>query len=120
MAAWLRKVGWVLSLSDDESFHLAPAEGMASGAVPLVRPWPARRPIYADEWIAGAGDGADEPVEAVVARMAARVLDVTRDGSWERLRHEAQAQARASFDVDHRLRALRADPRRGPQRQRLT
>jgi len=99
VAAWLRKVGWVLSLSDDESFHLAPAEGMASGAVPLVRPWPGSETIYADEWIAGTGDGAEEPVDAVVARMATRVLDVTRDGSWERLRHEAQAQARASFDV---------------------
>ena len=28
--AWLRRIGWVLSTSDDESFHLAPAEGMAS------------------------------------------------------------------------------------------
>ena len=29
--AWLRRVGFVLSTSDDESFHVAPAEGMASG-----------------------------------------------------------------------------------------
>src|SRR5690606_8962800 len=40
VASWLRRVGFVLSTSDDESFHLAPAEGMASGAVPALLPWP--------------------------------------------------------------------------------
>ena len=34
VAAWMRKIGFVLSTSEDESFHLAPAEGMSSGAVP--------------------------------------------------------------------------------------
>ena len=36
MASWFRKIGIVLSPSDEESFHLAPAEGMASRAVPIV------------------------------------------------------------------------------------
>ncbi|MBO0922487.1 glycosyltransferase [Cellulomonas sp. zg-ZUI222] len=36
VAGWLRKIGWVLSPSTRETFHLAPVEGMASGAVPLV------------------------------------------------------------------------------------
>lgn len=36
IASWLRGIGFVLSPSDEESFHLAPAEGMASGAVPIV------------------------------------------------------------------------------------
>lgn len=36
MASWFRKIGVVLSPSDVESFHLAPAEGMASRAVPIV------------------------------------------------------------------------------------
>ncbi len=35
---WFRGIGWILSPSDRESFHLAPIEGMASGAVPVV--WP--------------------------------------------------------------------------------
>lgn len=34
--SWFRKVGYVLSPSDVESFHLAMVEGMASGAVPIV------------------------------------------------------------------------------------
>lgn len=38
IGSWLRKIGTVLSPSDFESFHLAPAEGMASGASAVV--WP--------------------------------------------------------------------------------
>ena len=33
MGSWLRKVGFVLSPSTSESFHLAPVEGMASGSI---------------------------------------------------------------------------------------
>ncbi len=40
VAAWMRKIGFVLSTSEDESFHLAPAEGMSSGAVPALLNWP--------------------------------------------------------------------------------
>lgn len=36
VAEWLEKVGYVFSVSDYESFHMAPIEGIASGAYPLV------------------------------------------------------------------------------------
>jgi len=49
--AWLRRVGFVLSTSDDESFHVAPAEGMASRAVPVLRHWPGAETIYDIRWI---------------------------------------------------------------------
>jgi glycosyltransferase involved in cell wall biosynthesis len=49
--AWLRRVGFVLSTSDDESFHVAPAEGMASRAVPVIRHWPGAETIYDKQWI---------------------------------------------------------------------
>ena len=51
VAAWLRRVGFVLSPSDDESFHVAPAEGMASRAVPVLRHWPGAETIYDKRWI---------------------------------------------------------------------
>jgi glycosyltransferase involved in cell wall biosynthesis len=51
VAAWLRRVGYVLSTSDDESFHVAPAEGMASRAVPVIRHWPGAETIYDRRWI---------------------------------------------------------------------
>jgi glycosyltransferase involved in cell wall biosynthesis len=53
---WLRKIGFVLSTSDDESFHLSPAEGMASGAVPVVRDWPGAATVYDTRWIHNSDD----------------------------------------------------------------
>lgn len=38
IASWYRGIGVILSPSSLESFHLAPAEGMASGSFPVV--WP--------------------------------------------------------------------------------
>ena len=98
VGSWLRGVGWVLSLSDDESFHLAPAEGMASGAVPLIRAWPGADTIYERRWIVGdAGDG-DRPA-ALLDAMVDVVLRATREGGWEGLRQEAREQALRDFDV---------------------
>jgi len=89
IATWLRRVGWVLSTSDDESFHMAPAEGMASGAVPVIRAWPGADTIYDRRW-----------VHADTSAMSAEIARIGGDGTWGRLRGEAQAQARASFDRD--------------------
>lgn len=36
MGQWFRRIGWMLSPSTRETFHLAPVEGQASGAVPVV------------------------------------------------------------------------------------
>ena len=36
VAGWFRSVGFILSPSELESFHLATAEGMSSGAIPIV------------------------------------------------------------------------------------
>lgn len=88
VAAWLRGVGWVLSTSDDESFHLSPAEGMGSGAVPSVLPWPGAETVYADRWI-----------QEDAAAMAARILDVTANGTWEEERIEAHRQVKEAFDL---------------------
>lgn len=46
MSEWFQKIGYVLSTSDFESFHLAPAEGMASGAIPMVKYWEGSETIY--------------------------------------------------------------------------
>lgn len=49
--AFLRRIGFVLSTSDDESFHVSPAEGMSSGAVPVIRHWEGAETIYDPRWI---------------------------------------------------------------------
>lgn len=89
VAAWLRRVGWVLSTSDDESFHLAPAEGMASGAVPALLPWPGADTIYDRCWI-----------HADPAAVADAIHDTTRSGRWDAERGRARDQVRASFPLD--------------------
>ncbi len=87
--AWLRRIGWVLSTSDDESFHLAPAEGMASRAVPALLPWPGSDAIYSGRWI-----------HADVDTMADAIDETVRGGSWEVSRQRAYAEVGASFPLD--------------------
>jgi glycosyltransferase involved in cell wall biosynthesis len=65
VAGWLRKVGWVLSTSDDESFHLAPAEGMAARSLPAVYAWPGADTIYPQQWLHASADEMAEQILAV-------------------------------------------------------
>ncbi|GGH65116.1 hypothetical protein [Rothia aerolata] len=48
---WFSKIGWILSLSERETFHLAAAEGMASGAVPVFLPREGIEEIFTDRWL---------------------------------------------------------------------
>ncbi|WP_431695620.1 glycosyltransferase [Kocuria rhizophila] len=48
---WFQDVGFVLSVSDHESFHLSLPDGAANGAVPLALAWPGAEFIYPDEWL---------------------------------------------------------------------
>jgi len=89
VAAWLRRVGWVLSTSDDESFHLAPAEGMASGAVPVLLPWPGADTIYDTRWI-----------HADPATAADAIHEITVSGRWAREGSIGRDQVLASFPLD--------------------
>lgn len=86
--AWLRRVGWVLSTSDDESFHLAPAEGMASGAVPALLPWPGSDTIYDTRWIHA------DPVA-----IAEFIHETVASGRWAQTAAEARQQVEASFPL---------------------
>lgn len=51
VSEWLRNIGYVLSVSDYESFHMAPLEGMASGAVPIVLKREGVNTIFPKEFI---------------------------------------------------------------------
>lgn len=50
MGNWLRRIGWMLSTSTRETFHLAGIEGAASGAVPLVWEREGSQEIFSDRW----------------------------------------------------------------------
>jgi len=83
--AWLRRIGFVLSTSDDESFHMAPAEGMASRAVPVIRHWPGAETIYDTRWI-----------KETPAEMAASIAALSSSPeAWEAARQAAHAEIRA-------------------------
>lgn len=63
---WFQKIGWILSLSDVESFHLAGIEGMASGAVPVVAERPGADQIFpSDQVFADLDKAADHIIEKV-------------------------------------------------------
>ena len=86
--AWLQRTGWVLSLSEDESFHLAPAEGMAAGAVPAMLNWPGAADVYDSRY-----------VHASESAIAQHILAVTAEGSWDSRSNEARADFRNAYDL---------------------
>jgi glycosyltransferase involved in cell wall biosynthesis len=88
VAAWLRRVGFVLSTSDDESFHVGPAEGMASRAVPVLRHWPGAETIYDMRWI-----------HRDPAGMAAAIAGLAAPDAWREAGDAAHAQVAAAFNL---------------------
>lgn len=88
MANWLRGIGWVLSPSILESFHLAPAEGMASGALPLFWPREGVEGIYGDDYLFNS-------IEDMVSFVLASVRD-----EQDRAQHtEAVKKQVTAFDA---------------------
>ena len=47
---WFTKIGFILSCSDREAFHMAVAEGMASGSIPVIRQWEGSQELYPKEY----------------------------------------------------------------------
>lgn len=60
MPSWYSKIGFVLSTSDFEGSHQAVAEGMSSGAIPLIRNWKGADLIYPAKYVFETLDQAEE------------------------------------------------------------
>ena len=88
VAAWLQRTGWILSVSEDESFHLAPAEGMASGSIPVIQEWPGATDVYDARYIS-----ADED------EMVDRILGISLAGAWAEHSDQARADFRSEYDL---------------------
>lgn len=89
MGNWFRKIGWMVSPSTRETFHLAPIEGMASGAPALV-------------WNR---DGADEIfgediVHANLDDIAEYVINNSTAEKWAELSLDAKVRAQR-YDLVH-------------------
>lgn len=62
---WFTKIGFILSTSDFESFHLSPSEGMASGAYPIIRRWDGSNTIYPEEYLFDSVNACVEQIQII-------------------------------------------------------
>lgn len=85
---WLRMVGAILSPSDFESFHMAVAEGAASGAVPVVWSWDGAASTYPEF-----------PLVASPAEAADFIEFHNRSAAGARYRVQVQEAIRARYDA---------------------
>ncbi len=75
---WLTLVGYILSPSDFESFHMAVGEGMLSGSIPLIWNWEGAQEIWGERWIVS---------DVTQAKRAVLEWDVSYDMIKESLSH---------------------------------
>jgi glycosyltransferase involved in cell wall biosynthesis len=66
--AFLRQTGWILSTSEVEGHSVALAEGMASGAVPVVLGRPGAAEQYEARWVHASAGAAAEAILTTQAR----------------------------------------------------
>ena len=83
---WLQRVGYIVSTSDHEGSHQAVAEGMASGAMPILRDWDGADRLYPDRFVFHDTEQAVERVLANQHRFAEES-------------EECRAYARGRFDA---------------------
>lgn len=97
MASWLRRIGVVLSPSTRESFHLAPIEGMAGGAVPVVWERPGATEIFSDVFV---DVEVDEMVNRVLALRDGNVnLQASKAARLQASKYDLLVGARAWIDL---------------------
>lgn len=78
---WLQNIGWILSVSDNESFHLSVAEGMASGAVPVIFNWAGAETIYPEDYIF---DSTSE-ITAIIQRNKVKIDTIYHKDKFDRV-----------------------------------
>ena len=90
MGNWYRQIGWALSPSARETFHLAPVEGMVSGALPIVWEREGAAEIFPAEAIVRDASQAAVRVRALAEDPAAHAVAVQRTVDFA-ARYEAGA-----------------------------
>lgn len=95
VASWFRKVGVILSPSFAESFHMAVAEGMASGALPVIWDRPGAREIFSDRF-----------VHDDISAMARSVLSLRQESARDTMTREVKLYA-SRWDVHVVMKAWR-------------
>jgi glycosyltransferase involved in cell wall biosynthesis len=85
VAEWFSKIGFIISPSEYESFHMAIAEGMASRAIPVIRNWKGSEDLFPLKYSF-----------STVKEAAAIVLKYT-----EEERFLAEGQVTRGFCIEH-------------------
>lgn len=87
MAEWMRNIGFLLSTSESEGCHTVVAEGLCSGALPVVINWDGARSIYGDH------------VHDTVAQMAAAIARAAQGPMTAQLMAQRRLAGRTDFDI---------------------
>jgi glycosyltransferase involved in cell wall biosynthesis len=89
VAGWYQKIGFILSTSDSESFHVALANGMTSKAVPVVFPWEGAEELYGSKWLCEGGSPA--------VRFVEQCLNASQ---WKQCGEKAREQVVGRYAID--------------------
>jgi glycosyltransferase involved in cell wall biosynthesis len=73
---WFTMVGFILSPSDFESFHMSIGEGMLTGAVPIIWNWDGADEIWSAKYVV---DGVSEALDRVVSNNRSIRENVLQD-----------------------------------------
>ena len=93
MAEWYRNIGFILSTSESEGCHTSVAEGICSGAVPIVIDWPGAASVY----------GGDCVYDDVSAMADAILTQRTANGHSTK---ELQQRGAREFDIERTVSQL--------------
>ncbi|MBB3192209.1 glycosyltransferase [Halomonas cerina] len=88
---WFTMVGFILSPSDFESFHMAVGEGMLTGAMPVIWNWDGAAEIWGDEWVVSSFEDAKqnvvsgEPTKDLAARLMSAMSSQDISQRWKKV-----------------------------------
>lgn len=89
VADWFQQIGYLLSPSDFESFHMAAAEGLSAGSLPVFWSWEGADEIYRQT-----------PLVSSPREAAAWIRHLSGSKESRRLAEQGKRYVRAHFDAE--------------------
>ena len=85
MPKWYQKIGFILSTSDSESFHLSVVEGASSKAIPILLKREGAEEVYPKDWS-----------YRTVEEASNNILKITEEGNFGKM-----AQSRFNYVIQN-------------------
>ena len=92
---WFTMVGFILSPSDFESFHMAIGEGMLTGTTPIIWDWDGAAEIWGEEYVVRSLQGAKqavmngEPSKELVTELTSTMSSQDIRQHWQKIIQES-------------------------------